>query len=95
MERTMEGTSLLEVAVLFFQSVTLPQSRVTAEECFVEMAKLVREELGRADPSFLEPLMPWRSGCGCADLKESGLDLIRGLLIPNKWHYTYLGLDPD
>ncbi|CAN6447514.1 unnamed protein product [Victoria cruziana] len=52
MERTMEGTSLLEVAVPFFQSMALPQSAVTAEECFVEIAKLVREELGRADPSF-------------------------------------------
>ncbi|XP_031481279.1 probable UDP-arabinopyranose mutase 5 [Nymphaea colorata] len=52
MERTMEGTSLLEVAVPFFQTMRLPQSAVTAEECIVEMAKLVREELGRADPSF-------------------------------------------
>ncbi|XP_031479127.1 probable UDP-arabinopyranose mutase 5 [Nymphaea colorata] len=52
MERTMVGTSLLEVVVPFFQSVRLPQFAVTAEECFVEMAKLVREELGRADPSF-------------------------------------------
>uniref|UniRef100_A0A5K1B695 Uncharacterized protein n=1 Tax=Nymphaea colorata TaxID=210225 RepID=A0A5K1B695_9MAGN len=52
MERTMEGTSLLEVGVLFFQSVTLPQSAVTAEERFEDMAKLVREELGRTDPSF-------------------------------------------
>ncbi|KAF3781519.1 hypothetical protein EJ110_NYTH36740 [Nymphaea thermarum] len=40
MEHTMEGTSLVEVAVPFFQSVTLPQSAVTTEECFVEMAKL-------------------------------------------------------
>ncbi|KAF3781525.1 hypothetical protein EJ110_NYTH36753 [Nymphaea thermarum] len=54
MKRTMEGTSLIEMAVLFFQSVKLPQSSVTTEECFVEMAKLVSEELGCADPSFAQ-----------------------------------------
>ncbi|KAF3781523.1 hypothetical protein EJ110_NYTH36747 [Nymphaea thermarum] len=52
MKCTMEGTSLIKMTVLFFQSVMLPQSAVTTEECFVEMAKLVSEELGPADPSF-------------------------------------------
>ncbi|KAF3781529.1 hypothetical protein EJ110_NYTH36764 [Nymphaea thermarum] len=52
MERTMEGTSILEVAVLFFQSVMFHQSAVTTEECIVEMEKLVREDVGCAEPSF-------------------------------------------
>ncbi|KAK9919278.1 hypothetical protein M0R45_027885 [Rubus argutus] len=46
------GVKLMEEVVPFFQSVRLPRSAVTAEDCVVEMAKTVKEELGKVDPMF-------------------------------------------
>lgn len=47
-----EGVKLMEEVVPFFQSVRLPRSAVTAEDCVVEIASLVKERLGPLDPVF-------------------------------------------
>lgn len=47
-----EGVKLMEEVVPFFQSVRLPRSAVTAEDCAVEIASLVKERLGPLDPVF-------------------------------------------
>ncbi|CAL5192770.1 unnamed protein product [Lathyrus oleraceus] len=52
LKKEWEGVKLMEDVVPFFQSVKLPQSAVTAEDCMVEMAKSVKEQLGKADPMF-------------------------------------------
>ncbi|KAJ6815553.1 putative UDP-arabinopyranose mutase 5 [Iris pallida] len=46
------GVKLMENIVPFFQSVRLPRTAVTAEDCVVEMAGMVREQLGAVDPVF-------------------------------------------
>jgi reversibly glycosylated polypeptide/UDP-arabinopyranose mutase len=43
---------IMEEVVPFFQSVRLPQSATTAEDCVAEMAKAVKEQLGKVDPMF-------------------------------------------
>lgn len=52
LKKEWEGVKLMEEVVPFFQSVRLPRSAVTAEDCVVEMAKTVKEELGKVDPMF-------------------------------------------
>lgn len=47
-----EGVKLMEEVVPFFQSVRLPRSAVTAVDCVVEIASLVKERLGPLDPVF-------------------------------------------
>lgn len=47
-----EGVKLMEEIVPFFQSVKLPRTATTAEDCAVEIAGLVREGLGTVDPIF-------------------------------------------
>ncbi|KAK9292098.1 hypothetical protein L1049_020054 [Liquidambar formosana] len=57
-----EGVKLMEEVVPFFQSVRLPRSAVTAEECVVEMAATVKERLGPLDPVFAraaEAMVEW------------------------------------
>lgn len=52
LKKEWEGVKLMEEVVPFFQSVRLPRSVVTAENCVVEMAKIVKEELGKSHPVF-------------------------------------------
>lgn len=52
LKREWEGVKLMEEVVPFFQSVRLPRTAVTAEDCVVEMAKMVKEQLGPVDPVF-------------------------------------------
>ncbi|XP_061357394.1 probable UDP-arabinopyranose mutase 5 isoform X1 [Gastrolobium bilobum] len=52
LKKEWEGVKLMEEVVPFFQSVRLPQSATTAEDCMVEMAKTVKEQLGKVDPMF-------------------------------------------
>lgn len=52
LKKEWEGVKLMEEVVPFFQSVRLPQSATTAEDCVVEMAKTVKEQLGKVDPMF-------------------------------------------
>ncbi|CAH2054472.1 unnamed protein product, partial [Thlaspi arvense] len=43
-----------EEAIPFFQSVTLPKECTSVQQCYIEMAKLVREKLGKVDPYFIK-----------------------------------------
>ncbi|KAH0994509.1 hypothetical protein GBA52_018373 [Prunus armeniaca] len=52
LKKEWEGVKLMEEVVPFFQSVRLPQTAVTAEDCVVDMAKSVKEQLGKVDPMF-------------------------------------------
>lgn len=66
-----EGVKLMEEVVPFFQSVRLPRSAVTAEDCVVEIASLVKERLGPLDPVFARAadamaqwVKLWKDNCG-------------------------------
>ncbi|GLT60473.1 hypothetical protein SLA2020_332370 [Shorea laevis] len=52
LKKEWEGVKLMEEVVPFFQSVRLPASAATAEDCIVELAKAVKERLGAVDPVF-------------------------------------------
>ncbi|CAK8542491.1 unnamed protein product [Lathyrus sativus] len=52
LKKEWEGVKLMEDVVPFFQSVRLSQSAITVEDCVVEMAKSVKEQLGKVDPMF-------------------------------------------
>jgi len=52
LKRQSEGVKLMEYVVPFFQSLKLPESATTAEDCVVEIAKTVKEQLVKVDPSF-------------------------------------------
>lgn len=57
-----EGVKLMEEVVPFFQSVRLPRTAVTAEDCVVEMAATVKDQLGPINPVFsraAEAMMEW------------------------------------
>lgn len=57
-----EGVKLMEQIVPFFQTMRLPQTATTAEDCVVEMAKLVKQQLGSVDPVFAraaEAMLEW------------------------------------
>ncbi|CAA7051043.1 unnamed protein product [Microthlaspi erraticum] len=43
-----------EEAIPFFQSVTLPKECTSVQQCYIEMAKLVKEKLGKVDPYFIK-----------------------------------------
>ncbi|KAF5733541.1 hypothetical protein HS088_TW17G01086 [Tripterygium wilfordii] len=62
LKKEWEGVKLMEEVVPFFQSVRLPQTATTPEDCMVEMAKAVKEQLGAVDPVFTraaEAMMEW------------------------------------
>ncbi|KAM2118561.1 hypothetical protein ACFX1R_011962 [Malus domestica] len=61
LKKEWQGVKLMEEVVPFFQSVRLPRSAVTAEDCVVDMAKAVKEQLGKVDPMFV------RAGDAMAD----------------------------
>ncbi|XP_020571797.1 probable UDP-arabinopyranose mutase 5 [Phalaenopsis equestris] len=52
LKREWEGVKLMEEIVPFFQSVKLPRTLTAAEDCVVQIAGLVREQLGPVDPVF-------------------------------------------
>lgn len=52
LKKEWEGVKLMEEVVPFFESVRLNQASVKAEDCVVEMAKQVKEQLGQSDPVF-------------------------------------------
>ncbi|XP_016193979.1 probable UDP-arabinopyranose mutase 5 isoform X3 [Arachis ipaensis] len=52
LKKEWEGVKLMEEVVPFFQSVRFSQSATTAEACVLEMAKTVKEKLGKVDPMF-------------------------------------------
>ncbi|MED6158501.1 putative UDP-arabinopyranose mutase 5 [Stylosanthes scabra] len=52
LKKEWEGVKLMEEVVPFFQSVRFSQLATTAEACVLEMAKTVKEQLGKVDPMF-------------------------------------------
>lgn len=52
LKKEWEGVKLVEEIVPFFQSLRLPKTATTPEECVVEMAKTVKAHLGKVDPVF-------------------------------------------
>lgn len=62
LKKEWEGVKLMEEVVPFFQSIQLRRSATTAEDCVVEMAKTVKEQLGQTDPMFAraaEAMVEW------------------------------------
>lgn len=62
LKKEWEGVKLMEEVVPFFQAVRLPRSAVTAEDCVVELAKIVKEQLGQSYPMFVhaaEAMVEW------------------------------------
>lgn len=57
-----EGVKLMEEVVPFFQTLRLKRTTVKAEDCVVEVAKEVKEHLGKVDPVFgraAEAMVDW------------------------------------
>lgn len=52
LKKEWEGVKLMEEVVPFFESVRFNQASVKAEDCVVEIAKQVKEQLGQSDPVF-------------------------------------------
>ncbi|KAF5201879.1 Udp-arabinopyranose mutase [Thalictrum thalictroides] len=52
LKKEWEGVKLMEEVVPFFQTVRLLRSAVTAEDCVLEIAKMVKEQLGPSDRVF-------------------------------------------
>lgn len=42
------------MSVPFFEALKLPESAVNVEDCVVELAKAVKEQLGSDDPAFTQ-----------------------------------------
>lgn len=67
LKKEWEGVKLMEEVVPFFQAVRLPRSAVTAEDCVVELAKIVKEQLGqypmfvRAAEAMVEWVKVWKA----------------------------------
>lgn len=62
LKKEWEGVKLMEEVVPFFQSMRLPQTAVLAEDCMLEMAGMVKEQLGPLDPVFVrasEAMVEW------------------------------------
>ncbi|XP_030540721.1 probable UDP-arabinopyranose mutase 5 isoform X1 [Rhodamnia argentea] len=62
LKKEWEGVKLMEHLVPFFQSVRLPRTATTAEDCVVEMAGTVKQQLGPTDPVFTraaEAMVEW------------------------------------
>ncbi|KAI4302026.1 hypothetical protein L6164_035248 [Bauhinia variegata] len=52
LKKEWDGVKLMEDIVPFFQSLRFPQSATTAEDCVLEIAKTVKDQLGKANPMF-------------------------------------------
>lgn len=68
LKKEWEGVKLMEDVVPFFQSVRLPRTASSAEDCVAEVAKAVKEQLGAGNPVYaraagamLEWVKLWRS----------------------------------
>ncbi|KAG6523734.1 probable inactive UDP-arabinopyranose mutase 2 [Zingiber officinale] len=54
LKKECEGVKLMESIVPFFQSLRLPTTAVTADDCVLEIAGMVREKLGMLSPIYLQ-----------------------------------------
>lgn len=53
LKKEYNGIFWQEEAIPFFQSVTLPKECTSVQQCYLELAKLVKEKLGKVDPYFI------------------------------------------
>ncbi|ESQ28338.1 hypothetical protein EUTSA_v100196160mg, partial [Eutrema salsugineum] len=53
LKNKINGIFWQEEAIPFFQTVTLPKECTSVKECYLELAKLVKEKLGKVDPYFI------------------------------------------
>eukprot|EP00262_Sarcandra_glabra_P004893 TRINITY_DN16122_c0_g1_i1.p1 TRINITY_DN16122_c0_g1~~TRINITY_DN16122_c0_g1_i1.p1 ORF type:complete len:353 (-),score=46.10 TRINITY_DN16122_c0_g1_i1:288-1346(-) len=79
LKKEWQGVKLLEEVVPFFQSVRLSRTAVTAEECVMEIAGLVRKQLGLSDEVFVrtadameEWVKLWKAVVGPGSSSPSG-----------------------
>ena len=54
LEGDSKGVQWIEKIVPFFQTIHLPHSALTVEDCYVEIGRQVKENLKNADPIFGE-----------------------------------------
>ncbi|CAH2066312.1 unnamed protein product [Thlaspi arvense] len=54
LKKKFNGIFWQEEALPFFQSVTLPKECTSVKQCYLELAKLVKEKLGKVDPYFIK-----------------------------------------
>ncbi|KAG5224406.1 UDP-arabinopyranose mutase [Salix suchowensis] len=62
LEKEWEGVKLMEEIAPFFQLVRLPQTAATTEDCIIEMAETVKQQLGPSNPVFTraaEAMVEW------------------------------------
>ncbi|KAI3932869.1 hypothetical protein MKX01_031851 [Papaver californicum] len=62
LKKDWEGERLMEEVVPFFQSVRLSKSAVTSEDCVIEIARIVKQQLGPSNPIFVcaaDALLEW------------------------------------
>lgn len=62
LKKEWEGVKLMEEVVPFFQSLKLPPTATTAEDCVVEIATAVKQKLGPVDAVFVraaEAMLEW------------------------------------
>lgn len=52
LKKEYKGIFWQEEIIPFFQSVSLPKECVTVQQCYLELAKLVKEKLSAIDPYF-------------------------------------------
>lgn len=52
LKKEYKGIYWQEQLIPFFQSVALPKECTTVQECYLNLAKLVKEKLGDIDPYF-------------------------------------------
>ncbi|KAJ4721482.1 Alpha-1,4-glucan-protein synthase [UDP-forming] [Melia azedarach] len=62
LKKEWEGVKLMEEIVPFFQSVRLPRTAATTEDCLLEISKALKEQLKNSDPLFAraaEAMQEW------------------------------------
>lgn len=52
LKKEYNGIFWQEEAIPFFQSVTLPKECTTAQHCYIELAKQLKDKLSKIDPYF-------------------------------------------
>ncbi|XP_010421937.1 PREDICTED: UDP-arabinopyranose mutase 3 [Camelina sativa] len=65
LEKEYNGIFWQEEGIPFFQSVALPNECTSVQQCYLELAKQVKEKLGKVDPYFIklaDGMITWTEG---------------------------------
>ncbi|KAJ6718422.1 UDP-ARABINOPYRANOSE MUTASE 3 [Salix purpurea] len=54
LKKEYKGIYWQEDLIPFFQSAVLPKECITVQQCYIELAKQVKEKLGKIDPYFIK-----------------------------------------